>query len=71
MRETRNVYKILVGELEGKRSLGRPRRRWEKTIKMALKEIWWESLHWIRQASVAGSWKHGNEFFGFHKRLRI
>jgi hypothetical protein len=36
MRETRNAYKILVGKPEGKRSLGRPRRRWVDNIKMDL-----------------------------------
>jgi hypothetical protein len=35
------VYKILVGKLEGKRSLGRPRRRWEDGIRMYLREIGW------------------------------
>jgi len=34
----RNAYKILVGRPEGKRSLGRPRRRWEDNIRMKLKE---------------------------------
>jgi hypothetical protein len=39
MGETRNAYKILVGKPEGKRRLGRPRRRWEHNIKMNLREI--------------------------------
>jgi hypothetical protein len=34
MREMRHVYKILVGKPEGKRPLGRPRRRWEDNIRM-------------------------------------
>jgi hypothetical protein len=37
----RNVYRILVGKKEGKRPLGRPRRRWEFNIKMDLREIDW------------------------------
>jgi hypothetical protein len=41
MGEGRNVYRVLVGKLEGKRPLGRPRRRWEDGIKMDLKEIDW------------------------------
>jgi hypothetical protein len=41
MGETRNAYKILVGKPEGKRSLGRPRRRWVDNIKMDLREIRW------------------------------
>jgi hypothetical protein len=38
MGEGRNVYRVLVGKLEGKRPLGRPRRRWEDGIKMDLEE---------------------------------
>jgi hypothetical protein len=37
----RNACRIMVGNPEGKRSLGRPRRRWEVNIKMDLKEIGW------------------------------
>jgi hypothetical protein len=36
MGEGRNVYRVLMGKPEGKRPLGRPRRRWEDGIKMAL-----------------------------------
>jgi len=36
MGETRGIYSVLVGKLEGKRPLGRPRRRWEDNIKMDL-----------------------------------
>ena len=39
MEEGRGVYKVLVGKTEGKRSLGRPRRRWEDNIKMDLQEV--------------------------------
>jgi hypothetical protein len=39
MGETRNAYKILVGKPEGKRPLGRTRRRWVDNIKMGLREI--------------------------------
>jgi hypothetical protein len=41
MGEDRKLYKILVGKPEGKRPLGRPRRRWEDGIRMGLKEIGW------------------------------
>jgi hypothetical protein len=37
--EKRNVYRILVGKSEGKRPLGRPRRKWEDNIKMDLRDI--------------------------------
>jgi hypothetical protein len=41
MGEGRNVYRVLVGKPEGKRPLGRPRRRWEDGIKMDLRESGW------------------------------
>jgi hypothetical protein len=44
------VYKILVEKPEGKRTLGRPRRRWENGIKMDLREISWGGVNWIRLA---------------------
>jgi hypothetical protein len=40
MGEERNVYKVLVGKSEGKRPLGRPRRRWEDGIRMDLGGVW-------------------------------
>jgi hypothetical protein len=39
--EKRNAYRIFVGEPEGKRPLGRPRRRWLDNIEMDLREIVW------------------------------
>jgi hypothetical protein len=44
MGEKRNAYRILVGKPEGKRSLGRPRRRGVDNIKMDLREIGWSGL---------------------------
>jgi hypothetical protein len=41
MGEGRNLYRVLVGKPEGKRPLGRPRRRWEDGIRMDLEEIGW------------------------------
>jgi hypothetical protein len=43
----RNAYRILVRKSEGKRSLGRPRRRWVHNIKMDLREIGWDGMDWI------------------------
>jgi hypothetical protein len=40
----RNAYRILVGKPEGKRSLGRPRRRWMINIKMDIREIGWDGM---------------------------
>jgi hypothetical protein len=41
MGEGRNVYRVLMGKSEGKRPLGRPRRRWEDGIKVDLRGIGW------------------------------
>jgi hypothetical protein len=41
------VYWVLVGETEGKKSLGRPGRRWEDNIKMGLQEMGCERMDWI------------------------
>jgi hypothetical protein len=57
MGEGRNVYRVLVVELEGKRPLERPRRRWEDGIKMDLGEIgWgvWSGFSRLRIGTVGG-----------------
>jgi hypothetical protein len=51
------VYKILVGKLEGKRPLGRPRRRWEDGIRMDLGEMGLRGVDWIRLAQVRDRWR--------------
>jgi hypothetical protein len=51
------VYNILVGKPEGKRSLRRPRRRWENGIKMDLGEIGLEGVNWIRLAQDRDRWR--------------
>jgi hypothetical protein len=43
----RNTYRILAGKPEGKRPLGRPRRRWVDNIRMHLGEIGWDGVDWI------------------------
>jgi hypothetical protein len=47
MGEKRNAYRILMGKPEGKRLLGRPRRKWVDNIKMDLREIGWDGVDWI------------------------
>jgi len=47
MGEMRNAYRILVGNAEGKRSLGRPRSRREDNIIMYLREKGWELVDWM------------------------
>jgi hypothetical protein len=50
MGETRNAYRILVGEAEGKRPLAISRRRWVDNIKMDLRETGWDGMDWIELA---------------------
>jgi hypothetical protein len=57
MGEERKVYKVLVGKPEGKRPLGRPRRRWENGIRMDLREIGLEGVDWIRLAQDRNRWR--------------
>jgi hypothetical protein len=56
MREGRGVYRVFVGKSEGKRPLGRPKRRWEDNIKMDLKETGIDGANWIRLAQVRVQW---------------
>jgi hypothetical protein len=48
--EKRTAYRILVGKPEGKRPLGRPRRRWVDNFKMDLRETGWDGVDWIYMA---------------------
>jgi len=50
MGERRGLYRVLVGKTEGKRPLGRPRRRWENNIKMDLQEVGCAGMDWIELA---------------------
>jgi hypothetical protein len=49
--------KILVGKPQGKRPLGRARRRWVDSIKMDLKEIGWDGVDWIDMAQDRDKWR--------------
>jgi hypothetical protein len=49
MREVKGAYNILVGRPEGRRPLGRPRRRWEDNIKMNLREIGFGDVDWFHK----------------------
>jgi hypothetical protein len=57
MGEGRSVYRILVCRPEGKRPLGRPRRRWEDNIKMDLREIGIDGANWIRLDQDRVQWR--------------
>jgi hypothetical protein len=54
--EGRGVYRVLVGRPEGKRPLGRPRRRWEDNIKMDFRETGIDGANWIRLAQDRVQW---------------
>jgi hypothetical protein len=57
MGEERKVYKVLVGKPEGKRPLGRPRRRWEDWIRMDIRKIGLGGVDWIRLAQDRDRWR--------------
>jgi hypothetical protein len=55
--EERGVYTILVGKPEGKRPMGRPRRRWEDNIRMDLQEVGCGGMDWIGLAQDRDKWR--------------
>jgi hypothetical protein len=55
--ERGNVYRILVRKPEGRRPLGRPRRRWVDNIKMDFREIAWDGIDWIHLAQDRDQWR--------------
>ena len=57
MVEERRVYRVLVGKLEGKRPLGRPRRRWVDNIRMDLQEVGCGYGDWIGLAQHRDRWR--------------
>jgi hypothetical protein len=57
MGEKRNMYRLLVGKPEGKRPLGRPRRRWADNVRMDLEEVGWGDVDWIGLAKDRNMWR--------------
>jgi hypothetical protein len=57
MGEKRNTYRLLVGKQEGKRPLGKPRRRWVDNIRMDLGEVAWGDVDWIGLAKDRNRWR--------------
>jgi hypothetical protein len=55
--EKRNAYILLVGNPEGKRPLGRPRRRWVDNIMTDLGEVVWGDVDWIGLAKDRNRWR--------------
>jgi len=70
MGERKGVYRVLVGKPEGKRPLGRTRRRWKDNIKMDLQEVGYGGMDWIELAQHRDSWRalvNAVKNLGFHK----
>jgi hypothetical protein len=57
MGEKSNAYRLLVGKPEGKRPLGRPRRKWVDNIRMELGEVGWGYVDWIGLAQDRNRWR--------------
>jgi hypothetical protein len=57
MGEKRGAHRVLVGRPEGRRPLGRPRRRWEDNIEMDLREVGWGGTNWIELAQDRDRWR--------------
>ena len=68
MGEGRGVYRVLVGKPEGKRPLGRPRRRWEDNIEIDLQEVGGSCGDWIELAQVRDGWR---ALVGTVRNLRV
>ena len=68
MGEGRGVHRVLVGKLEGKRSLGRPRRRWEDNIKMDLQEAGGGCGDWME---LVQDWERWRALVSTVRNLRV
>jgi hypothetical protein len=58
MGERIGFYRVLVGKPEGKRPLGRPRRRWEDNIKIDLQEVGCGGMDWVKLVSIGADGGH-------------
>jgi len=57
MGEGRGMHRVLVGKLEEKRRLGRPRRRWKNNIKMDFQEVGRGCVDWMEMAQYRDRWR--------------
>ena len=57
MGERRGLYRVLVGKPEGRKPLGRPRHRWEDTIKMDRQDLGCGGMDWIELAQDSDRWR--------------
>jgi hypothetical protein len=68
MGEERGVHRVLVGKPEGKRPLGRPRRRWEDNIKMDVQAVGGGHGDWMELAQDRDGWR---ELVSMVKNLQV
>ena len=64
MDEERGVYMVFLGKPEGRRTLGKPMRRWVDNIRMDLQEVGCGYMDWIGLAQAADAFECGNEPWG-------
>jgi hypothetical protein len=57
MGEKRGAFRVLVGRVEERRPLGRPRNRWEDDIKIDLVEVRWEGVDWVDLVQDKETWQ--------------
>ena len=57
MGEDRGVYRVLVGKPQGRRPMGRPRRRWEDNIRMHLRQVGCGCVDWMELAQDRNRWR--------------
>jgi len=55
--DSRSIFRVLVGKPEGKRPLGKPRRRWEDNKKMDFQEVGYSGMDWIELAQDRERWR--------------
>jgi hypothetical protein len=68
MVEDRGVHRVLVGKLEGKRPLGRPRRRWEDNIKIHIQEVGGRRGDWMGLVQDRDRWQ---ALVGMVRKFRV
>ena len=71
MGETNGTFRGLMGKPEGKRPLGRPRRRWENNIKIDLRDVPWSGLFWLRLVTGSRFFLIWLWIFGLHTMREI
>ena len=71
MGEEKEVYRVLVGKPEGKRPMGRPRRRWVDNIRMELQKVGCGYMGWIGLAQDIDSWQHAATICNLYNEINM